>query len=529
MKVLLVNPGFPQTFFSYNKVLQMLRKKAILPPLGLLTVAALLPREWDLNLIDQTFQEISPQDWEDCDLVLVSGMAVQYKGILETIREGKRRGKTVVAGGPWVFHFPQEALDAGADLVVKGEGEETMALLLESLSRQESGRVIIAPGFADLEDSPPPRFDLIDLNDYVDVAIQFSRGCPFNCEFCDITLMLGRRVRTKKPEQILAELQILYDLGWRGSIFFADDNFIGHPAKAKALLRELQVWLDSRGRPFQFYTQASVNLAAEPELLELMVRNSFTCVFLGIETPDTESLKQIGKVQNLAVDLDLVCQEINRAGLIIQAGCIIGFDQEKPGAGQRLLDFARRNQVPEMFVTLLQVGPGLAMWKRLEKEGRLLPVNYEHLSNQTGLLNFVPTRPLKQIVEEFIRLYEVLYEPGNYLERVFHFLKHMLPPAFPRPFSLPSLRELRAVLIVLFRQGWVYASRRKFWRYFFTVLRKFPARLPNFFTLLIKGEHYSDFRRTIARELCRQMALIEAVAAQNPKERLTANPPANPL
>jgi radical SAM superfamily enzyme YgiQ (UPF0313 family) len=529
MKAILVNPGFPQTFFSHNKVLQMIRKKAILPPLGLLTLAALLPREWDVKLFELTFQKISPEDWEDCDLVLVSGMAVQYKGILETIREGKRRGKTVVAGGPWVFHFPQEALAAGADLVVKGEGEATISLLLESLSRHDYGRIISAPAFADLEDSPPPRFDLIDVHDYADMAVQFSRGCPFNCEFCDIKLMLGRHFRTKKPRQILAELQILYDLGWRGPVFFVDDNFIGHPGKARALLRELLPWLESRGRPFQLYTQASVNLAAERELLELMVQAGFTGVFLGIETPDAESLKQVGKVQNVAVDLDLVCQEINRAGLIILAGCIIGFDQEKPGADQRLLDFAQRTQVPEMFVTLLQVAPGTALWKRLEKEGRLLPLNYEHLSNQTGLVNFVPTRPLQQIVDEFIHLYEALYEPGAYLGRVFHFLERMRAPSFPRPFSLPSLYELRAVLIVLFRQGGLYASRRQFWRYLFTVLRKFPARLPDFIMLLIKGEHYFDFRRTIVRELRRQMARIEDGSAQHPDEGLHEDSPANLL
>ncbi len=524
MKVLLINPGFPQTYFSYNKVLQMLRKKAILPPLGLLTLAALLPREWDLKLIDQTFQKISPKDWEDCDLVLISGMAVQYQGILDTIREGRRRGKTVVAGGPWVFHFPQEALAAGADLVVKGEGEMTISLLLESLSRQESGRVISAPDFANLEESPPPRYDLIDLDDYVDMAIQFSRGCPFNCEFCEIKLMLGRRFRTKRPEQILTELQNLYDLGWRGSVFFVDDNFIGHPGKAKALLGELLPWLEARGRPFEFYTQASVNLAAEPKLLELMVQSDFTCVFLGIETPDTVSLQQTGKVQNVAVDLVQVCREINRAGLIIQAGCIIGFDQEKAGADQRLLNFARRTQVPELFVTLLQAGPGTIMWKRLEKEGRLLPISYENLSNQTGLVNFLTIRPLEQIVEEFIHLYETLYEPGNYLERVFLFLKGMNRPVLPKPFALPHLNELRAVLIVFFRQGWVYDSRRKFWRYFFEVLWKFPARLPNFLTLLIKGEHYFDFRRTIVRELSRQMARIENGSTQHPNERLHEDP-----
>jgi radical SAM superfamily enzyme YgiQ (UPF0313 family) len=509
LKTLLVNPGFPQTFFSYDKVVRLLREKSILPPLGLLTLAALLPRDWHFKLVDLSFQEISPKDWEDCDLVLVSGMVVQYEGILATIREGKRRGKTVVAGGPWVFHFPQEALDAGADLVVKGEGETTVSLLLESLSRGESGRVISAPGFADLEGSPPPRYDLINLHDYADMAVQFSRGCPFNCEFCDITLMLGRRFRTKKIEQILAELQALYDLGWRGPIFFVDDNFIGHPGKTKALLRELLPWAEARGWPFRFYTQASVNLAAEPEILELMDRNGFTSVFLGIETSDTASLQQVGKVQNVAVDLDQVCREINRAGLIIQAGCIIGFDQEKPGADQRLLDFARRNQVPEMFINLLQVAPGTGLWKRLQKEGRLFPQNYEHLSNQTGLLNFAPTRPLEQIVEEYIHLYEVLYEPGNYLDRVFHFLERMGPPSFSGPVKLPKPFELRIVLLVLFRHGWQYASRRRFWRYLFTVLRKFPARLPNFFTLLIKGEHYQEFRRTIAREVRRQMAQIE--------------------
>ena len=508
MKTLLINPKFPQTFFSYNKVLRMLRKNAILPPLGLLTMAALLPREWDLKLIDLTFQEISPEDWEDCDLVLVTGMVVQYQGILETIREGKRRGKTVVVGGPWVFHFPQEALAAGADLVVKGEGEATMALLLESLSRGETGEVIMASSFADLEDSPPPRYDLINLKDYVDMAIQFSRGCPFDCEFCEVTLMLGRRFRTKRPGQILTELQILYDLGWRGSIFFVDDNFIGHPGKAKDLLRELLPWLESRRRPFRFYTQTSVNLATEPELLDLLVQADFNSVFLGIETLDAESLKQSGKVQNVRVDLNLVCQEINRAGLIIQAGCIIGFDQEKPGADQRLLDFANRHQVPEMFITLLQAGPGTRLWHRLEQEGRLLPcsMQYEHLSNQTGLVNFIPTRPLQEIVEEFIHLYEVLYEPGAYLGRVYHFLERMRSPSCPRPFSLLFLHETRAVFNVFFRQGWLYDSRRQFWRDFFKVVRNFPAKLTDFFTLLIKGEHYFDFRRTIAKELRLQMA-----------------------
>ena len=303
MKVLLVNPGHPQTFWSFNRVLEMLGKKALMPPLGLLTVAALLPPEWDARFRDLTFQAISPQDWDDCDLLFVSGMIVQHRGIIQAIKEGKRRGKTVVVGGPWAFHFAEDALAAGADLAVTGEAELVMPQLLDSLERHESGKVLIASGHADLKHSPLPRFDLIDLDSYLDMALQFSRGCPFHCEFCDITLMLGRRVRTKTTRQILEELQVLDDLGWRGNVFFVDDNFIGSPPKAKDLLRELIPWMGARGHPFDFFTQASVNLAADPELLDLMVRAGFTSVFLGIETTDVDSLVGAGKMQNATVDL----------------------------------------------------------------------------------------------------------------------------------------------------------------------------------------------------------------------------------
>lgn len=487
----------------------MLRKKALLPPLGLLTVAALLPPDWHLKLIDLTFQEITPRDWEGCDLVFISGMVVQHRGILENIREGKRRGKTVVVGGPWAFHFSAEALAAGADLVVKGEAENAMPQLLQSLQEQESGRVITATDFADLGESPPPRYDLINLNHYTDMALQFSRGCPFHCEFCDITLMLGRRVRTKSPRQILAELQQLYDLGWRGAVFFVDDNFVGNPGQAKALLQELLPWVVSRGRPFDFYTQASVNLAAHQDLLELMVETGFTSVFLGIETPDVESLKQAKKFQNVAVDLDSVCQQINRAGLQIIAGCIIGFDSERPGADQRLLEFAKRQQIPEMFITLLQAGPGTDLWRRLEQEGRLLPGGYEHLSNQTGLPNFKPTRPLPQIVQEFIRLYQVLYEPKFYLKRVVTYFRRMKAPAPKKPFRWPRLFEVRAVLLLLWRQGILSSSQRQFWQALLTAAWYFPTRLPHFFSLCIKWEHFSDYQHTITTSLQRQLAQIE--------------------
>ena len=479
MNVLLVNPAYPQTFWSFNRVLKMLDKKVLLPPLGLITLAAFLPRDWDLRLIELTVREISEKEWADCDILMVSGMVNQRNGILGTVAEGKRRGKLVVAGGPMPFHFHQDVFEAGADIVVKGEVELIVPQLLEALEGRKSGILIEAQERPDLHHSLPPRYDLLNMSHYVDMPLQFSRGCPFQCEFCDITLMFGRQVRTKSPDQILEELQILYDLGWRRAVFFVDDNFIGNPSRAKKLLRRLIPWMKERGYPFDFYTQASVNMAADDELMELMALAGFGRVFLGIETTDLESLELTKKYQNKAMDLDVVCSKINRAGFQIIAGCILGFDNECPGADQRLIDFAIRNQIPEMFVTLLQAGPGTDLWARLEREGRLIPTAFDdNFGSQTGTVNFVATRPIEEILNEFIRLYDVLYEPSFYLERTYRHFCAMKSVPYTKAFSLPYLSEVRAVLITLFRQGVLYPSRWKFWRLFFSLMRQCPRQTP---------------------------------------------------
>ncbi|MFH0823503.1 MAG: B12-binding domain-containing radical SAM protein [Pseudomonadota bacterium] len=507
MNVLLVNPRYPQTFWSFEKVLRMLNKKCVQPPLGLLTVAALLPQDWDLRLVDITVREVSEDDWDHCESVFVTGMGNQYSGIMEIIRQAKARGKTVVAGGPLVFHAPEDALKAGADIVVRGEAETSMPRLLEALKHNESGIIIEPNGRPDLSISPPPRYDLLNINDYVDMAIQFSRGCPFHCEFCDITLMFGRKVRTKSPDQILQELQILYDLGWRRLVFVVDDNFIGNPSRTKELLRKLVPWMEERGNPFDFNTQASVNLAADQELLDLMVRAGFWKVFLGIESLDRETLNDAKKFQNAAVDLDRVCEKINRAGLQIIAGCILGFDNELAGADKGLIDFASRNYIPEMFVTLLQAGPGTDLWQRLEKEGRLMFRGFnDNFGSQTGLLNFLPTRPLNEIATEFIHLYRVLYEPKHYLERSFEYLSRMESPPPKKAFSLPYISELRSVFITIFRQGVLYPSRLTFWKCFFKGLLRFPERFRYFLSACVVAEHYYDYRRTIEVELETQLA-----------------------
>ncbi|MDQ1238986.1 MAG: hypothetical protein QG577_1171 [Thermodesulfobacteriota bacterium] len=525
LKVLLVSPDYPQTFWSFNRVLRMTGKKTLSPPLGLITVAALLPNDWQLELIDMAFQSISEKQWRDCDLVFLSGMAVQAHGILQVIEEAKKRGKTVVVGGPWVFHYPEDALTAGADIVVRGEAETTIDQLLAALAEGRSGIVIHSQEKADLAQSPVPRFDLLDIQSYANMAVQFSRGCPFQCEFCDITLMLGRRVRNKTPEQILAELQSLYDLGWRRWVFLVDDNFIGNITMAKALLKKLIPWMEERKRPFGFYTQASVNMGSDKQLLDQMYKAGFFRVFLGIETPDEESLIGAKKFQNVHADLDKVCLEITKAGFQIIAGAIIGFDNEKPGAGNRLVEFARRNHIPELFTSLLQVGPCTDLCNRMEREKRLLTLDYQYLSNQTGLINFVPTRPISEIVEEYIYVYRTLYEPKEFIKRAYECFALMDPPKIKKPFQLPYLLELRAVAITILRQGLLYPSRNTFWKYFFKALWNFPARFDRYITACVEAEHYFDFRETIYREIQSQMRDMD----EETKSRCFATEPLSPV
>jgi radical SAM superfamily enzyme YgiQ (UPF0313 family) len=487
--------------------MKMLKKKALSPPLGLLTVAALLPDNWKLKLVDLNVRQISEQEWSESDIVMISGMFVQQTGIFACIGEAKKRNKKVVVGGPMSYHDPERILAAGADLVVKGEAETTMAALLEHLQEGHSDLIISSECMADIEKSPAPRIDLLDSNAYADLGIQFSRGCPFKCEFCDITLMLGREVRTKTTYQIISELEALYRSGWRRSVFFVDDNFIGNPKKTKELLRVLIPWMEKRSYPFDFYTQASINLALDNELLNMMVRAGFNRVFLGIESTDRPSLIDAKKFQNAAQDIDAACRKINQAGIQIIAGFIMGFDKEQPGMDRRLIDFANRNSIPEMFVTPLQAAPGTDLWHRLERENRLFNLTMDdNLSSQTALPNFATKRPVKDIMMEFIHIYEELYDEEAFLDRTFsHFFK-MAPPPFEKGIFLPTLAELRAVTTILFRRGVLYNSRLKFWKFLWRAFILFPKRVPQYFTTLVVAEHYLDFKMTIKRGLMTHLA-----------------------
>ncbi|MFH1112381.1 MAG: radical SAM protein [Pseudomonadota bacterium] len=503
MNTLLIYPNSPQNLGDLaDSSVRVTGKKAYLPPLGLITVAALLPQDWPMKLVDCSFQVVSQQDWSEAGLVVISGTIVQIAGIIDVIREAKSRGKIVAVGGPGIFHFHREALEAGADFVVRGEAEVTVPQLLECLRKKEFGILIENESPADITLSPIPRYDLLDLDAYVDLSVQFSRGCPYRCEFCDVTLMFGRAIRTKNPEQMLAELQRIYDLGWRKQAHFVDDNFIGRPVRAKAFLKQLIAWNDRRPRPLEFYTYSSVNLAANGEIMELMVRAGFTMVMLGIETTDREVLKSSRKFQN-TLDLEEACRRINKAGLEIMALIILGFDGETPRRDMRVIEFARKTHIPEVVVSLLHALNGTILWERLKKEGRLLETAKNKLGDWHNLeMNFVPTRPQEQIFEEFVAIHKDLYDPGNYLDRAYEHFAAMDPPPVVGRFRLPDLYELRILLITIWKQGVVYPTRKKYWKLSIAAFRSLSRdRFAHFIRTVVKMERYVDRRKELERQL----------------------------
>ncbi|OKH25622.1 B12-binding domain-containing radical SAM protein [Hydrococcus rivularis NIES-593] len=503
MRVLLLYPLFPQSFWSFEKTLALVNRKALLPPLGLITVAAILPQAWEYKLVDRNVREATEQDWDWAELVIVSGMIVQKEDMLAQIQEAKRRGKRVVAGGPYPTSLPDEVKAAGADYLVLDEGEITLPLLVEAIARGEANGTFRATEKPSVTETPIPRYDLLEFDAYDNMSLQFSRGCPFQCEFCDIIVLYGRKSRTKTPAQLLAELDRLYDLGWRGSVFMVDDNFIGNKRNVKLLLKELKVWMAQKKYPFKFLTEASVDLADDPELMELMAECNFTNVFLGIETPDEDSLNLTKKFQNTRNSLSEAIEKITRSGLRVMAGFIIGFDGEKPGAGDRIVRFVEQTDIPVAMFSMLQALPNTALWHRLEKEGRLLAEKSG--MNQTTLMNFVPTRPIEDIAREYIEGFWQLYDPERYLDRTFrHFMK-LRAPKHSGEFRL-RLREIRALLILIWRQGMLRKTRWKFWINLFKILRYNPRVTDHYIKVCAFIEHFYDYRQIVRDQINAQLA-----------------------
>ncbi|MFQ4139811.1 B12-binding domain-containing radical SAM protein [Nodosilinea sp. PGN35] len=502
MKALLLYPLFPKTFWSFDRFMEMASLKAFIPPLGIITVASLLPRDWEIRFCDRNVSPESEADWQWCDLVILSAMAVQKADFHHLIRKAVQLGKKVAVGGPYPTALPEHALASGAHYLVLDEGEITVAPFLQALAEGQESGVFRADEKPDVTLSPMPRFDLLKRDDYMMMAIQFSRGCPFNCEFCDIITLYGRKPRTKGVEQTLAELQALYDLGWRGTIFIVDDNFIGNQRNVKLLLRSLIPWMQAHNYPFTFFTEASVNLAEDPELLDLMSRSGFYGVFLGIETPDQDSLKVTRKQQNTRNPLTEACRKINDAGLMIYAGFIIGFDGERSGAGQRIQDFVEETALPQPMLGVLQAPPHTALWHRLQREGRLLEdrgcIEY---GDQNTLMNFVPTRPLAEIAHEYVEALWTMYEPAAYLRRCLRHCQNIKTNNyFQQQISFPLWKGAKLVARLIWQQGIAMGEiRGQFWRQLWTMATTKPRLLGLYLGLCAAGGHFWEYRE-LARE-----------------------------
>jgi radical SAM superfamily enzyme YgiQ (UPF0313 family) len=496
---------FPPTFWSYNKILELVDRQVLLPPLGLITVAAILPQSWEFKLVDRNIRLVTEAEWRWADIVIFSAMIVQKQDLLAQIREAKRRDKLVAVGGPYPTSVPDEVRAAGADFLILDEGEITLPLFVEALQKGETSGIFRACEKPDVTITPIPRYDLLELDAYDSMSVQFSRGCPFQCEFCDIIVLYGRKPRTKTPAQLLQELDYLYELGWRRAVFMVDDNFIGNKRNVKLLLQELKIWQAEHQYPFAFNTEASVDLAADSELMELMVACNFNAVFLGIETPDEESLQLTKKFQNTRSSLIESVEKIIQAGLRPMAGFIIGFDGEKKEAGSRIIYFVEQAAIPTAMFGMLQALPNTALWDRLEKEGRLR-VNTRQDINQSTLMNFVPTRPIEDIAKEYVEAFWTLYEPETFLDRTYRcFLKLGAPKCKP-PFKLPSWIDLRALGIIIWRQGFKRSTRWKFWHHLFGILLHNPQVWEHYLTVCAHNEHFFVYRQIVRAEIEQQLA-----------------------
>ena len=505
MHVLLVYPVFPQTFWSYDKILELVDRKVLLPPLGLITVAGILPQEWEFKLVDRNIRSVTEAEWAWADLVILSAMIVQKQDLLEQIKEAKQRDKLVAVGGPYATSVPDEPQNAGADFLVLDEGEITLPLFVAALERGETKGIIRATEKPDVTTTPIPRYDLLELDAYDSMSVQFSRGCPFQCEFCDIIVLYGRKPRTKTPAQLLKELDFLYELGWRRGVFMVDDNFIGNKRNVKLLLKELKIWQAEHQYPFRFNTEASVDLAADQELMDLMVACNFDAVFLGIETPDEDSLALTKKFQNTRSSLTDTVDKIIRSGLRPMAGFIIGFDGEKKGAAQRIINFVENAAIPTAMFGMLQALPNTALWHRLEKEERLLENDKQDI-NQTTLLNFVPTRPIEDIANEYIETFWELYDPNRYLDRVYRCFLKLKETPVKAPAKMPSFIDVKALAIVIWRQGIKRNTRWKFWHHLFSIVKNNPGVWEHYLTMCAHNEHFLEYRGIVREQIEKQLA-----------------------
>jgi radical SAM superfamily enzyme YgiQ (UPF0313 family) len=503
MRLLLVHPEFPTTYWGFQHSLPFIKKRATLPPLGLLTLVALLPRAWDARVADLNVAPLSDEDILWADTLLISGMLVQAPSALEVIRRARALGRKTIVGGPAVTTSP--ALFDEADHVFLGEAEGRIDVVVRAIERDGEPHVLaeMLDAKPDVSKSPAPRFELLDLSSYQAMSVQYSRGCPFACEFCDIIEMFGRVPRYKSPPQVLAELDALRALGWRGPVFFVDDNFIGNKKAVKHLLPEVARWQRENGYPFSFYTEASVNLAADSTLLRMMGEAGFDSVFLGIETPSVESLRETQKTQNVSIDLHEAVDRITRAGLDVMGGFIVGFDADGPEAFEAQRQFIGSSPIPLAMVGLLTALPGTQLWRRLEREGRLRDVSNGDAFTRPNFETSMGEEPLLAGYKELMR---DLYSAPSYYARCQRVIERVGRPVAGANFQPRDLAPAARAIVHI---GILGERRWHFWRLLARSLRRGHHAVRRAFMFAIQGEHLIRYtEETVVPRIERALAQV---------------------
>ncbi len=492
MKVLMIYPEFPDTFWSFKHALPFQGKRSAYPPLGMLTVAAMLPASWQKRAVDLNVRPLKDSELDWADVVFLSGMMVQGPSMKKVLMRAKERGLRTVVGGP--IASTNDPNIADVDHVVEGEAEELISILAKDLESGTARPHYKAPVLPDLTQVPIPELGLLNLRKYSSMAVQYSRGCPFTCEFCDIIEIYGRKPRTKIPEQVLAELDQIYYMGWRGRVFLVDDNFIGNKKNVKILLPELVRWNRDHNYPFSFLTEASLNLAEDKELLEYMRDAHFNGVFMGIETPVPESLKETTKFQNLRKDLLESVKLVQSYGMEVMAGFIVGFDSDPPDVFERQIQFIRDAAIPVSMVGLLSALPNTQLWRRLKAEGRLLR---ESMGNNTLLdMNFIPRMDTQELLDGYRRILQTIYYPREYFSRVQSFLSQLgTPTRTPIVFS-----DLIAVARSVWKQGLRSDYRKEYWKFLAQAVRRHRQHLDKALTLAIMGHHFFELTGSVESE-----------------------------
>jgi len=484
MKALLIFPEYPDTFWSYKHALSFINKKASLPPLGLLTVSSLLPETWEKKLIDLNVSKLKNEDISNADIVLISSMIVQIKSAQEIIERVKSFGKFIVAGGPLFSALFNDFPDV--DCFVLNEGEVTIPLFLKDFENSKVKKVYKSGIRPDITKTPVPDWSLINMNDYASMPLQVSRGCPYSCDFCDIIVMNGRIPRVKNAEQVIAELDAIYNTGWRSSVFIVDDNFTGNRKKVKLILKEIAGWMKKYHKPFTLSTESSITVADDIEIIDLLKESNFTGVFIGIETPEEESLKFCGKLQNTGKDLKEKVNILQRNGLEVRGGFIVGFDTDTINTFDKMIAFIQTSGIVSAMVGLLHALPMTKLYKKLSKEGRIL--NAATGNNTDSTLNFIPVLNKEILIQGYKKILNTIYNPKNYYKRIITYLSEYKEFAAGSQFSI-SLKIL-AISKSIWIMGIVEKGKLYFWKMIFWTLLHKPKLISEAITQSIYCYHF---------------------------------------